>query len=137
MLALEGLGLSQRLLERGTPIVRLRTLTWRGHVLRDDPYGEWSRPFGAPSIVVDRAELLAALAEALGEDRTRVGRRCVGFAQDSSGVTARFADGREERGDLLVGADCVDSIVRRQVVGPESARYAGYAAWRGVLSRSL
>jgi 2-polyprenyl-6-methoxyphenol hydroxylase-like FAD-dependent oxidoreductase len=47
-------------------------------------------------------------------------------------VTARFADGREERGDVLVGADGIKPAVRRQLLGDEPLRYAGYTAWRGV-----
>ena len=36
---------------------------------------------------------------------------CVGFEQDETGVTVRFANGREARGDLLIGADGKDSVV--------------------------
>jgi 2-polyprenyl-6-methoxyphenol hydroxylase-like FAD-dependent oxidoreductase len=45
----------------------------------------------------------------------RLGRRCVGFGQDDKGVVARFEDGGEERGDVLVGADGIRSTVREQL----------------------
>src|SRR5437868_6485438 len=57
---------------------------------------------------------------------------CVGYSQDEQGVTARFADGREERGVALIGADGVRSAVRQQLVGDGPPRYSGHVAWRGM-----
>jgi len=50
-----------------------------------------------------------------------------------NGVVARTADGGEERGDLLVGADGLSSVLRR-AIAEVPTRYAGYTAWRGVCS---
>jgi 2-polyprenyl-6-methoxyphenol hydroxylase-like FAD-dependent oxidoreductase len=47
-------------------------------------------------------------------------------------VTVRFAGRREERGDLLVGADGLNSVVRARLFGDEKPLYAGYTAWRGI-----
>src|SRR5262245_14528321 len=48
-------------------------------------------------------------------------------------AVAVAADGSEERGDLLVGADGLSSLVRR-AIADAPIRYAGYTAWRGVSS---
>jgi 2-polyprenyl-6-methoxyphenol hydroxylase-like FAD-dependent oxidoreductase len=53
--------------------------------------------------------------------------------QDSASVTAIFADGTRERGDLLIGADGVYSTVRRQFLPEIAPIQAGYIAWRGIL----
>lgn len=42
------------------------------------------------------------------------GRRFTHYETDADGVTAYFADGTSARGDLLVGADGINSAVRRQ-----------------------
>jgi 2-polyprenyl-6-methoxyphenol hydroxylase-like FAD-dependent oxidoreductase len=47
-------------------------------------------------------------------------------------VSAVFEDGSRERGDVLIGADGIHSVVRRSLFGDEKPRYAGYYAWRGV-----
>ena len=47
----------------------------------------------------------------------RLNRRVSGFSEDADGVTLNFADGSSTRGDLLIGADGLKSVVRRQIVG--------------------
>lgn len=56
--------------------------------------------------------------------------------QDADGVTAVFADGSRERGDLLVAADGGRSTVREQLAPAPQPAYAGYVAWRAMLQES-
>ena len=58
------------------------------------------------------------------------------FAQDDRGVTAHFAGGATERGDLLVGADGVRSTVRARLAPAARPHYAGYVGWRGLAEES-
>jgi 2-polyprenyl-6-methoxyphenol hydroxylase-like FAD-dependent oxidoreductase len=67
------------------------------------------------TLAMDRQVLRGILLGGLG-DRVAYGRRLVDFAEDAGGVTARFADGSEARGALLVGADGGGSAVRRRLV---------------------
>lgn len=95
------------------------------------PRGGGASPGGA-ILLLHRAELHRVLLDAAGLDVVRTGARCVGIDQDEAGVTARFADGREARGDLLVGADGLRSVVRKALVDPSPPRYAGYTVYRGI-----
>ena len=115
-----------------TPLTQAEIRNWRGKLLAADDLGRLGEKLGAPSVGVHRADLQRELAKAAGPEVVRLGRECVGFAADSEGVTARFADGSEERGDLLIGADGLHSRIRSQLLGDEKPRYAGYTAWRGV-----
>ena len=63
----------------------------------------------------------------------RLDKSLVRVEQDADGVTAIFADGTRERGDLLVGADGGRSTVREQFLPGGKPNYAGYVAWRVML----
>lgn len=77
------------------------------------------------------------LREAFPAARYRFGHVLRGLAQDAAGVTARFGNNAEARGELLVAADGIRSSVRA-LLSPESRpRYAGYVAWRGLAAESL
>ena len=119
---LERLGVVDEVRRRGGTGEKRQILTWRGNLLSEEPWG------GA---AVRRADLHEILLEALGADAT-LDARLVGLEQDASGVTARFADGREERGDVLVGADGLHSEVRAQLFGREPPTYTGTTSWRAI-----
>lgn len=106
--------------------------SWRGERLSSIPAERVKQRFGATNIAVHRADLQEALLVAVGQERIELNSQCRGFEQDESGVTAQFADGRQERGCALIGADGIHSAVRAQMFGEQKPRYAGYTAWRGV-----
>ncbi|GAA3987609.1 NAD(P)/FAD-dependent oxidoreductase [Allokutzneria multivorans] len=77
--------------------------------------------------VLNRLTLREILLAGLG-DRVQFGRTLTGFDQVSGGrVRAQFADGLTMIGDLLVGADGTDSIVRPQVVPDAEFDVVGYS----------
>jgi 2-polyprenyl-6-methoxyphenol hydroxylase-like FAD-dependent oxidoreductase len=106
--------------------------TWRGKLLLSTDFGPVNENVKAQSIAIHRADLQAKLADALDREHITFGSTCVGYTQDEKGATALFAEGGEARGQILIGADGIKSLVRNQLVGNEPPRYAGYTAWRGV-----
>jgi 2-polyprenyl-6-methoxyphenol hydroxylase-like FAD-dependent oxidoreductase len=91
-----------------------------------------SRELGAPTVCVHRARLQAVLLAHAGEGRVHTGRAVTGFRDDGQRVTVTLSDGSSETGDVLVGADGLRSVVRRELLGDAPLRYAGYTSWRGV-----
>lgn len=87
--------------------------------------------------------LLDAVCERLGDEAVITGARCTGFDQDGDGVTVRFVDSRTgarlagARGDLLVGADGIHSVIRRALhPGEGPPAYSGINMWRGTTRAS-
>ena len=81
---------------------------------------------------IHRADLHGVLVAALAERGVQValGHRLTRIEQDSGGVTVRFADGTGTRGDALIGADGVRSMVRTALLGEETPRFTGQVAYR-------
>jgi 2-polyprenyl-6-methoxyphenol hydroxylase-like FAD-dependent oxidoreductase len=88
-------------------------------LLFDEQLTVLSRDLDGPQAgarAVDRQVLRRILLGDLG-DRVTHGKRLTGFTEGAEGtVTARFADGTEATGEVLVGADGGNSVVRRRLV---------------------
>jgi 2-polyprenyl-6-methoxyphenol hydroxylase-like FAD-dependent oxidoreductase len=130
--ALKGLGVYEEVRDAGAADIGGELRSWRGEMFLRIPAEDLRERFGEANLAVHRADLQGALFSSLPPGTVRLGAEFTGFEQDDEGVLARFADGREERGDLLVGADGLHSSVRAQLFGEGEPRYAGYTAWRGV-----
>ncbi len=81
--------------------------------------------------------LFRTFRDLLPNARYQIGRRAIEVIKEADGVRVRYADGGEERADLLIGADGIGSAVRSAVSGPASLpEYVGYATWRGLVPES-
>jgi 2-polyprenyl-6-methoxyphenol hydroxylase-like FAD-dependent oxidoreductase len=77
--------------------------------------------------------IFRSLRDLMPEGGYRLGMTLQRVEQDADGVTAVFADGTRERGDILVGSDGHRSTVREQCLPQRPLDYAGYVAWRAML----
>lgn len=104
----------------------------QGRWLSRTENAELARRFGHPLVVLHRADLLRALADALPADSLRPGSEVSAVRDGGSCLVVDHARG-ESRPDIVVGADGLRSAVRR-ALWPEAAgpRYAGYTGWRMV-----
>ncbi|HWU03516.1 MAG TPA: FAD-dependent monooxygenase [Novosphingobium sp.] len=84
----------------------------------------------------DLHKLLLERAVAAGA-QVHTGHALADFAQDAQGVSARFANGQTARGDALIGADGLRSLVRGALLGLEAPRRTGIVAFRALLPRVL
>lgn len=130
--ALRVIGLTDELEKLGVHVTSVRVTTWNGDTLTDTKNDKHLKKLGTITIVVHRAELLTLLLKMLGEEHVQLGMTCVGFTQDATGVTAKFANGQEVRGDVLIGADGIHSVTRTQLFGLIKPKYVGYTCWRGL-----
>lgn len=86
----------------------------------------------APQVLTSWSRLYSLLDAAFPAQRVRRGWELEAFDQDDHGVSARFTGGRKARGDILIGADGIRSVVRAALLPGVQAEYAGYIAWRGL-----
>jgi 2-polyprenyl-6-methoxyphenol hydroxylase-like FAD-dependent oxidoreductase len=93
-----------------------------------------SRHF-APQMQTSWSLIYSILKAAFDDRNYHQAKTLVKIDQDvqAGTVTAHFEDGTQRSGDLLIGADGGNSIVRQQFWPTMRPTYAGYLAWRGLL----
>ena len=92
--------------------------------------------YGAPFCVAHRADVHDTLVDAVrvnDNQAIHLGREFVNLDQHNGFVIARFSDGSESRGNLLIGCDGMKSDVRNRLFQTESPQFTGYVAWRGLV----
>lgn len=108
-----------------------------GDVLQNIPLGDtYVERHGVPYISVHRADLHRVLVDRVRElkaDAITLNAAVSEFTEDKGGVTVHFSDGRSARGDVLIGADGIKSVIRQQVLGDTPINYTGDASWRVIV----
>lgn len=109
---------------------RLRT-TWRkdGSIQNRSPAAQTQTSWSL---------IYTTMKDAFGDDHYHRGKKLIEIKEDpdTKEVTAIFADGSTSRGDLLIGADGNGSTVRQLFWPDNKPTYAGYLAWRGLVSEN-
>ena len=98
--------------------------------------GYAQRRWGAPYMHVHRADLVDALAARLRDLAPAVmqtGVTVQSYAEDGAQVALRTDVGDTHVADVVIGADGLHSVIRRQMLGPDAPRYTGNVAWRAVV----
>jgi 2-polyprenyl-6-methoxyphenol hydroxylase-like FAD-dependent oxidoreductase len=83
-------------------------------------------------IVTSWDRLHQIMRATLPDDIHHLDHDLVSVEQTMAGVTARFANGRVEHGDVMIGADGYRSVVRQYYRADIQPIYAEYVIWRGV-----
>ena len=136
------LGLGAELERAGIATHALAYFNKHGQLIRREPRGR-AAGYRWPQYSIHRGALQALLLRAararLGDESIRCGLRLTGFVQQGGKVTARLRDARTgaeavDTADILIGADGIHSVVRRQLHPGEGApRFARQILWRAAV----
>ncbi|MFE7194357.1 FAD-dependent monooxygenase [Kitasatospora sp. NPDC057541] len=128
-------GLGSQLDSVGVRAAALEVRHWQnGRILTQQTMGTtWEKRFGSPYYTIHRADLHRILAEQLGDARLHLGSRLTGLNEEDDSVRLHFADGDSAQADAVVGADGVNSVVRRAVAQSDAKAFSGNSAFRGLV----
>jgi 2-polyprenyl-6-methoxyphenol hydroxylase-like FAD-dependent oxidoreductase len=132
MSVMRRLGVDELIAERGASLGRGGITDHRGRPLAMNDFADLHEEFG-PTIAIHRAALHDVLLTAAGDTPISLGTSVDRLAQHPEHVDVRLTDGREERFDLVIGADGLRSRVRTLLFGDVPLQYSGYACWRLVV----
>jgi 2-polyprenyl-6-methoxyphenol hydroxylase-like FAD-dependent oxidoreductase len=127
--AAEAIGLLPRLQQLAYQVSEVSYVDRNGRSRAALDYGRIARSLDGRLLSLLRGDLALALHEGLGsgvEMRYNTSVRTI--EETADGVHATLTDGSRWRGDLLVGADGIHSVVRSLTFGPESEylRFLGF-----------
>jgi 2-heptyl-3-hydroxy-4(1H)-quinolone synthase len=132
MSVLAGLGLDEAALARGTVLGGGAITDDGGRKLATTDFAELRPAFG-PTVALHRAELHDLLRAGAPDVPVTLGASVEQLHPAGDSVEVRFTTGREDRFDLVVGADGLRSRVRELVFGERKLAYSGYTCWRLVV----
>ena len=140
MRALMQLDAAEAVAAVGFRLTGMRLIDGTGAEIAQAPLGEYNHPLAAYRSL-RRADLTSALqAEARRRGiEVRHGARLVSIAEpkDEPGVAAAFADGSVATGELLIGADGLNSVTRSLIdATAPGPRYAGQRVFYGYTSEA-
>ncbi len=101
-----------------------------------DAAGRIIGTFQRSQIATSWTRLWQLLRQQLPDVNYCAGKDFLSYEENAQGITATFADGSRETGDVLIGADGFRSVVRGQFLPAAQPVYAGYVAWRGLIEES-
>ena len=81
---------------------------------------------------IHRAELLSSIAEQIPKENIHIGHECIRIEQDGKRAHAYFANGNEVETGILIGADGINSVVRKSQIIDDKTRYSKQTCFRGV-----
>jgi salicylate hydroxylase len=137
---LDNLGLRPQLREFGTVLGAGAVRHYAtNEILINTPVGtldEQVEEFGNINYQIHRADLHKILLDAVIDndpDCLKVDHQLVSLEQNSSGVTAAFANRQIATSDVLLACDGCRSVVRSRIFSETPPEFAGYVAYRGLV----
>lgn len=137
--ALRQIGVVDQVLQHGGSWRAIDLCDVNGELLRTLPMAPTTDAEDLPPAAgILRPVLAGILAEATKASgvQVRLGTTLTTLVQDADGVDVVFADGSKTRYDLVIGADGINSAIRKFVIpdfgGPQ---FTGQGSWRAVVPR--
>jgi 2-polyprenyl-6-methoxyphenol hydroxylase-like FAD-dependent oxidoreductase len=123
------LGLFPLLQKAGSPITKTQIRDKHNTLIKN-------LPIGSGGYCVHRAELLNILLANLNQERIHLNKRCISLTENKL-VQVVCEDGSNYEFDVLIGADGIHSLARKNVIPNKQMRYAGQTCYRGISTLAL
>ncbi|MFC5406579.1 FAD-dependent monooxygenase [Cohnella soli] len=126
-LALKKLNVLEDLLDHASSLSMANLYSSRGKLLETLTIN-----YATPTVGILRYDLLRILAGKVGEEKIFWNKKL----KNLTGNAVTFEDGTSVEADMVIAADGIHSVLRRQFVG-DALQFSGYTSWRGISKTSV
>lgn len=133
----EWLGILDQVKNAGNSIDRITIATADLQTLTDSKQDEAKEEYGYSTVAIHRAELQKVLANNVASSNISWGKGLKSYTETKEGVELQFLDATTTIVNYLIGADGINSVVRKQLFPKSKIRYSGQTCWRGVTNFKL
>jgi len=127
-----GLGFAEKIVEAGWAVKLLRLQDWKSGDIQTTNMSQIAKKYGFETIALHRGMLQRLLFEQLTAGSVRFGCEVQSVAQSGDHVFARLSDGTSCVAAILVGADGLNSQIRRMAGLDGVRRYSGSSSYRAI-----
>ncbi len=131
------LGIGEKIRRISQPLIYGEMCRPDGKVLMRMKISEMIESEDTGNFVMHRADLHNTILENLPPEILFTDHECVKIEQNGETVTAHFQNGERATGSILIGADGINSFVRREIAGETPLRYSGQTCYRGIAEIAL
>lgn len=93
--------------------------------------------FGSSIVAIHRAKLQQILYSFVNTEKVFLNKVLISLEEKDDKVLLQFADNSTIEGDFVIGADGINSQVRKQIFPELPFRYSGQTCWRGLVTHTL
>lgn len=126
----ERLGIAESIRQEGVPLKEICVADVNGKKINSIDGDKIKAAYGNTTISIHRAALQQVLMKNLPPGKVFTGKRFIRFENSPEKICAFFDDGTHAEGDVLLAADGIHSVARKQMFGEIPMRYSGQTCWR-------
>ena len=135
---LDSLGILDEIQSNGNSIDRITIGKQNLEPLSDNQQDSVQKKFGFTTVAIHRAKLQKILFDKIPKEKITLNKGFSFFKELNSGkIEVFFDDDFSIETDFLIGADGINSKVRKQLFPKSSTRFTGQTCWRGVADITL
>jgi 2-polyprenyl-6-methoxyphenol hydroxylase-like FAD-dependent oxidoreductase len=136
--ALERLDILEEVKLNGNSIDRITIGKQDLSPLSDSLQDTIKEKFGFTTVAIHRAKLQKLLFDKIPKDKMFLNKGFKSFKElDSGKIEVVFNDNSKTETQFLIGADGINSKVRKQIFPDSRKRYSGQTCWRGIVDMKL
>lgn len=133
----EWLGILDQIQKAGNNIDRITLSDQKFTPLTDSSQQPAKDQYGYTTVAIHRIALQETLLRNLSAEKINFGKGVSFYQEEDNSVNITFEDQSKFEAQYIIGADGINSVIRRQLFPNSTIRYSGQTCWRGITQHPL